>query len=86
MGSRFVAPMAPNASPCPSTSKGPTLVFVRRGNIAIQLGVDDPLLPGEHAGAFVTLADDRGVPLLYVAAEEDGSLHIRTTLAGEDPP
>lgn len=63
--------------------QGPTLVFVRGGNIAIQIGVDDPLFPGDHAGAFVTLADGQGVPLLYLSAEDDGSLHIRT--ASESP-
>ena len=59
---------------------GPTLVFVRAGNIAIQLGVDDPVLDGDHTGAFITLADADGTPLLHVSAQDDGSLQIRSAL------
>lgn len=66
---------------------GPTLVFVRGGNIAVQLGVDEPELPGDYGGAFLTLADARGAPLLLVSAEEDGSLQIRTAFdAPPEPP
>lgn len=62
---------------------GASLVFVRNGNIAIQLGVDDAHVHGDHAGAFVTLADDRGVPLLYLAAEGES---LRVRVSGEPPP
>lgn len=63
--------------------QGPTLVFVRGGNIAIQLGVDDPFLPGDHTGAFITLANDQGTPLLQVSVADDGSLQIRSV---QEPP
>lgn len=58
--------------------QGPTLVFVRGGNIAIQLGIDDPLLPGDHSGAFITMADDQGSPVLQASVANDGSLQIRS--------
>lgn len=61
---------------------GPMLVFVRHGNIALQLGVDDPALGGDHDGAFVSLADADGTPLLYVSAANDGSL----VFSRQDPP
>ena len=53
---------------------GPTLVFLQAGNVALQLGVDDPVLPGDNAGAFVTIAASDGRPLLRLRAVPDGTL------------
>jgi hypothetical protein len=47
---------------------GPTIVFVQAGNVALQLGVDDAVLPGDNAGAFVTIAAEDGRPLLRLRA------------------
>lgn len=55
---------------------GPTLVFLQVGNVALQLGVDDPVLPGDHAGAFVTIATREGRPLLKLRAARDGTLLV----------
>ena len=55
---------------------GPALVLLQSGNIAIQVGVDDAAMPGDHRGAFITVADRDGGPRwrLWIAA--DGSLQI----------
>ena len=55
---------------------GPTIVFLQAGNVALQLGVDDPVLPGDHAGAFVTIAAPDGRPLLRLRAGPDGTLVV----------
>ena len=67
------------------TDEGASLVFVRAGNIALHLGVDDTGDPDELAGAFITIADARGVPVLEVTADDSGGLEIRTPTA-EEPP
>lgn len=56
--------------------QGPTLVFVRAGNISLQLGVDDPLLTGDHDGAYITVAGADGTPVLRLWVEQDSSLRI----------
>lgn len=61
---------------------GSSLVFVRNGNIALQLGVDEPVEPGDLGGAFITVADRTGTPVLYLAAGDDGSVQVRGPLTG----
>lgn len=57
---------------------GPTLALVHKGNIAIQLGVDEGVLEGDPSGGYIVVADADGTPLLHVSAEPDGELLIRT--------
>jgi hypothetical protein len=59
---------------------GPALVFTQGGNIAVHIGVDDAVLPHDHVGAYVTVADGSGTPLLRLWVAADGSLR---TEAGE---
>jgi hypothetical protein len=56
---------------------GPTLVFLDAGNVAVQLGVDDPDLPGDHAGAFFTIAAGDGRPLLRLWVTANGTLCMK---------
>ena len=55
---------------------GPTLVFLDQGNVALQLGVDDPALPGDHEGAFLTIAAADGRPLLRLWVAAGGRLCV----------
>jgi hypothetical protein len=54
---------------------GPALVFLTDGNIAVQIGVNDAVLPHDHVGAYVVVADGAGTPLLRLWVAGDGSLH-----------
>ena len=58
---------------------GPALVLLQAGNIAVHIGVDDAVLPGDHSGAFITVADRDGGPRLRLWIAADGSLQLEPT-------
>jgi hypothetical protein len=57
---------------------GPALAVDQQGNVAIQLGVDDETADAMHVGAYLHLADSRGVPVASWRVERDGSLTLNT--------
>jgi hypothetical protein len=66
---------------------GPSLVFVTAGNIAIQIGVDDSALVGDHSGPVAFVADSSGTPLVRLWVASDGSLRLDPPRsAGNSPP